>query len=267
MSRSRRGPRRLFWIGVVLGVAYALWRWRQRQAAGLGALSPPSAPTVAPPARIDSPATLGAPAQPAAPAAGPRRIPTRVHRGSPPSRPAAPEPQPEPAVEAFAGDVSAGAGVAPAAAEVPAETNTLAPPAEPAEAPPPATLPPAPDGVPEARTVADESSAASYSPGIAPAVTGGEPEVISAGSPDTISEGREPAPPSREAAATGVGLVNINSADEDALVALPGIGRSLARRIIAWREEHGPFASVEALIDIPGIGPRNINDFRAFVTV
>jgi competence protein ComEA len=126
---------------------------------------------------------------------------------------------------------------------------------------------PAPDGVPEAATLADESSATTFSPGMAPDVQAGEPEVISADSPDTVSEGREPTPPSATVAATGVGLVNINSADEDTLVALPGIGRALARRIIAWRAERGPFGTVEDLIEIPGIGPRNINDFRAFITV
>lgn len=62
-------------------------------------------------------------------------------------------------------------------------------------------------------------------------------------------------------------LTNINSADEDALVALPGIGRALARRIIAHRDENGPFASIDALEAIQGIGPRNIDEFRHLVTV
>lgn len=63
------------------------------------------------------------------------------------------------------------------------------------------------------------------------------------------------------------GLVNINSADFNALVDLPGIGPALARRIITYREEHGPFRSVDQLIDIQGIGERNIDDFRHLVTV
>jgi competence protein ComEA len=74
-----------------------------------------------------------------------------------------------------------------------------------------------------------------------------------------------------EAAATeatfGGGLVNINTADYDSLVALPGIGPALARRIIAHREASGPFTAVDQLIDIPGIGSRNIDDFRHLVTV
>ena len=60
---------------------------------------------------------------------------------------------------------------------------------------------------------------------------------------------------------------NINSADEDALVALPGIGRSLARRIITYRDEHGPFDTIDQLEVVQGIGPRNIDEFRHLVTV
>lgn len=63
------------------------------------------------------------------------------------------------------------------------------------------------------------------------------------------------------------GPVNINTADLEALIALPGIGPALARRIIAYREQHGPFTSVDQLIDVQGIGPRNITDFRHLVTV
>jgi competence protein ComEA len=63
------------------------------------------------------------------------------------------------------------------------------------------------------------------------------------------------------------GPVNINTADLEALIALPGIGPALARRIIAYRKQHGRFTSIDQLIDIQGIGPRNIDDFRHLVTV
>ena len=68
-------------------------------------------------------------------------------------------------------------------------------------------------------------------------------------------------------AAEVVSLVNLNSADEAALVALPGIGPVLAGRIIAYRQQHGPFRSVEQLDDVQGIGLRNIDEFRHLVTV
>jgi competence protein ComEA len=40
-----------------------------------------------------------------------------------------------------------------------------------------------------------------------------------------------------------------------ALDSLPGIGPVLAGRIVAWREEHGRFRSLEELADVEGIGP------------
>lgn len=63
------------------------------------------------------------------------------------------------------------------------------------------------------------------------------------------------------------GLVDINAADAAALESLPGIGPALAARIIAWRDEHGPFASVESLTDVSGIGPATMADLRDLVTV
>jgi competence protein ComEA len=72
----------------------------------------------------------------------------------------------------------------------------------------------------------------------------------------------EEAPP-----AEGSTPVNVNTADYESLVALPGIGPALAQRIIAYREEHGPFASVEELQEVQGIGPRNLDEFRHLITV
>jgi competence protein ComEA len=61
--------------------------------------------------------------------------------------------------------------------------------------------------------------------------------------------------------------IDINRADREALLALPGIGPVLAERIIAYREAHGPFKSVDELTAISGIGERNINIFRKLVYV
>lgn len=57
--------------------------------------------------------------------------------------------------------------------------------------------------------------------------------------------------------ASGPGSVplDLNSASEAALQTLPGIGPAKARAIVAYREAHGPFASVHALGSVPGIGP------------
>ena len=46
------------------------------------------------------------------------------------------------------------------------------------------------------------------------------------------------------------GKVNINTADAAQLEALDGIGPTLAQRIVAYREEHGPFADIESIMDV-----------------
>lgn len=60
-------------------------------------------------------------------------------------------------------------------------------------------------------------------------------------------------------------MVSLNSADVRALESLPGIGPSLAAAIIAYREEHGPFQSVEELVKVPGIGPATLAKIRDLV--
>ena len=49
--------------------------------------------------------------------------------------------------------------------------------------------------------------------------------------------------------------ININQADASALEDLPGVGPVLAKRIVAYRDEHGPFASVDELDGVTGVGP------------
>jgi competence protein ComEA len=61
--------------------------------------------------------------------------------------------------------------------------------------------------------------------------------------------------------------VNINTADAAALETLAGVGPSLAARIIAWREQNGPFRSVDELTAVSGIGPKTLDGMRDQVTV
>lgn len=57
-------------------------------------------------------------------------------------------------------------------------------------------------------------------------------------------------------------VVAINSADAAELETLPRIGPVIARRIIEHRSTHGPFRSVEELIDVKGIGPKTMDQLR-----
>lgn len=69
---------------------------------------------------------------------------------------------------------------------------------------------------------------------------------------------------------TGVaadGRVNINTADAAALETLPGVGPALAARIIAWRDENGPFRSVDELTAVSGIGEKTLDGMRDQATV
>jgi competence protein ComEA len=56
--------------------------------------------------------------------------------------------------------------------------------------------------------------------------------------------------------------VDLNAADAAALESLPGVGPVLAARIVAFREDHGPFATVEDLLEVPGIGEAKLAQIR-----
>jgi len=61
--------------------------------------------------------------------------------------------------------------------------------------------------------------------------------------------------------------ININTATADDLVTLPGIGPSLAQRIIAWRNEHGPFVRIDDIKQVPGIGETIFTRIQSHITV
>jgi competence protein ComEA len=64
---------------------------------------------------------------------------------------------------------------------------------------------------------------------------------------------------------SGVGLIDINTADEAELQGLPGVGPVLAGRIIAHRETIGRFESVEDLLDVAGIGETRLASIRDMI--
>ncbi len=59
--------------------------------------------------------------------------------------------------------------------------------------------------------------------------------------------------------------IDVNSAEEAVLEALPGIGRTLARRIVTERERRGPFAGPDDLLRVRGVTRELIERIGAFV--
>lgn len=62
-------------------------------------------------------------------------------------------------------------------------------------------------------------------------------------------------------------VFDINQASAEDFAKLPGIGPELARRIVAYREKHGPFRRVEDLMAIRGIGTRKWRALRPYIRV
>ena len=61
--------------------------------------------------------------------------------------------------------------------------------------------------------------------------------------------------------------VLINQAGKKEFMALPGIGEVLAKRIIRYREENGPFSSVEELLNVEGIGKKRLEEIMDLITL
>jgi competence protein ComEA len=85
------------------------------------------------------------------------------------------------------------------------------------------------------------------------------------------AQAAEPEPTTPNAApcpgADARGPVDLNSADEEALLGLPGIGPSRARAIVSYRTAHGAFRSLSQLLQIKGIGRSLLRQLRPLVTL
>jgi competence protein ComEA len=91
----------------------------------------------------------------------------------------------------------------------------------------------------------------------------------------TLEDGQQVLIPPRAARGGGAGVpagrgeragpLSLSSATAEDLEALDGIGPTLAARIVEWRTAHGGYASVDQLLDVPGIGPARLDALRADV--
>ena len=64
-----------------------------------------------------------------------------------------------------------------------------------------------------------------------------------------------------------VARIDINTASALELEQLPGIGPKTAEAIVAYRVENGPFASIDAIVEVKGIGPATLANIQELITV
>jgi competence protein ComEA len=119
--------------------------------------------------------------------------------------------------------------------------------------------------LPEGSRVADAVAAAG---GLLP---GARAEAINLAA--ALSDGQQIVVPEADgdrpatSAGTPDGKVHLNQATASELDSLPGVGPVIAERIVSYREENGPFETIEDLLDVPGIGEAKLADLRDHVQV
>lgn len=92
-------------------------------------------------------------------------------------------------------------------------------------------------------------------------IVGATPQSPSAAATPTASPSGSPRP-------SGTAKkIDLNTATEADLDALPGVGPITAKAILGWRTQHGRFTSIDQLADIDGIGPSRLAKLRVLVTI
>ena len=110
-----------------------------------------------------------------------------------------------------------------------------------AETPLPALAARATETTVTVHVVVDQSGAVS--------VAGGEAGAVAPAQPGRGADGR----------------INLNTADEQTLETLPGVGPATAQKIVSDRAANGPFASPEDLMRVPGIGPKKYDAVKDLI--
>ena len=94
------------------------------------------------------------------------------------------------------------------------------------------------------------------------------PDLVSSAETVTVTPG-EPLDGAVHGVQTGTiaGPIDVNEATVDELTGLPGIGPAKAAAIVSYRRLHGRFESLDALLDISGIGPATLARLRPMATL
>jgi competence ComEA-like helix-hairpin-helix protein len=74
-------------------------------------------------------------------------------------------------------------------------------------------------------------------------------------------------PPAAEATEAEPRAVDLNAADREELLSLPGVGPTLAERILTQRQARGGFHHVDELLEVSGIGERLLGSLKPLVTI
>jgi competence protein ComEA len=90
----------------------------------------------------------------------------------------------------------------------------------------------------------------------------GEQILVGTPAPTGVAASSVPTP-----GAPGGPLVNLNTASQTELEALPEVGPVTAQAILAWRDEHGGFTAVDELLEVDGIGDATLGQLAPYVTV
>jgi len=84
----------------------------------------------------------------------------------------------------------------------------------------------------------------------------------------TSAEGPSSSPSSSiSSVTTPSNKINVNTVQATELESLPGIGPSLAGKIVEYRQQNGPFMSIEELLNVPGIGPAKLEQIQHLIVI
>jgi competence protein ComEA len=125
------------------------------------------------------------------------------------------------------------------------------------------TVPGASDGPPDKVIVVTEDVYVHGPPRESASADDGPNTVLAGGveraAPRASARAKKKPPPSQP--------IDLNAATLEQLQQLPGIGPTMAARIVAWRATHGRLARPEDLLEVKGIGPKSFAKLQPYVTV